>query len=237
MPGCPSAAGLTQYRSGERSRNEHRGRRRGGGLGPGGESLATELAGAGLEVVGIDRRLVGGECPYFGCVPTKMMIRGADLLAEGRRIPAMAGTQHRRRRTGRRSPGGSATRRPTTGTTRWPSTGSSTSGVTFVRGHGRLAGDRGVEVDGADLRSQPRRRAQHRHRAGRATHPGPERYAVLDEPRRRPAQGAARLADRIGGGAIGVELAQVFSRFGVDGHRASRSPTGSSHSRSRSRAS
>ncbi|MGH9018978.1 MAG: FAD-dependent oxidoreductase, partial [Acidimicrobiales bacterium] len=62
------------------------------GLGPGGEDVAERLAEAGLDVVGIDHRLVGGECPYWGCVPSKMMIRAADLLAEGRRIPGLAGS-------------------------------------------------------------------------------------------------------------------------------------------------
>ena len=61
------------------------------GMGPGGEDLAERLAVAGLEVVGIDDRLVGGECPYWGCVPSKMMIRAANLLTEARRIPGMAG--------------------------------------------------------------------------------------------------------------------------------------------------
>src|SRR5689334_25192378 len=61
------------------------------GMGPGGEYLAGRLAEAGLSVVGVEDRLVGGECPYWGCVPSKMMIRAADLLAEGRRIPGMAG--------------------------------------------------------------------------------------------------------------------------------------------------
>ncbi len=61
------------------------------GLGPGGEAVATQLAGGGLDVVGVDQRLVGGECPYYGCVPSKMMIRGADLIAEGRRIPEVSG--------------------------------------------------------------------------------------------------------------------------------------------------
>ncbi|MDX6296240.1 MAG: hypothetical protein QOI51_97, partial [Nocardioidaceae bacterium] len=45
------------------------------GLGPGGESVATKLAEAGLDVVGVDKHLVGGECPYYGCIPSKMMIR------------------------------------------------------------------------------------------------------------------------------------------------------------------
>ena len=62
------------------------------GLGPGGEHAATELAKAGLEVVGLDERLVGGECPYFGCVPTKMMIAAATTLREAGRVPALAGS-------------------------------------------------------------------------------------------------------------------------------------------------
>src|SRR5512138_557730 len=61
------------------------------GLGVGGEEVAGRLAEAGLSVVGIERSLVGGECPYWGCVPSKMMIRAANLLAEARRIPGMAG--------------------------------------------------------------------------------------------------------------------------------------------------
>ena len=62
------------------------------GMGPGGEDAAGKLAQAGLHVTGVEARLVGGECPYWGCVPSKMMIRAASLLAEARRIPGMAGT-------------------------------------------------------------------------------------------------------------------------------------------------
>src|SRR3954449_6335035 len=62
------------------------------GLGPGGEDVAGRLAQAGVDVVGVDERLVGGECPYWGCVPTKMMIRAASALAEARRVPGLAGT-------------------------------------------------------------------------------------------------------------------------------------------------
>ena len=61
------------------------------GLGPGGEYAAGELAEAGLTVAGVEDSLVGGECPYWGCVPSKMMIRAANLVTEGRRIPGMAG--------------------------------------------------------------------------------------------------------------------------------------------------
>ena len=61
------------------------------GMGPGGEFVATKLAGAGVPVAAVEERLVGGECHFWGCVPSKMMIRAGDLLAEGRRIPRMAG--------------------------------------------------------------------------------------------------------------------------------------------------
>ena len=61
------------------------------GLGVGGEEVANSLAESGLNVVGIESNLVGGECPYFGCIPTKMMVRADDMLAEGRRIPGFAG--------------------------------------------------------------------------------------------------------------------------------------------------
>src|SRR5262249_41779700 len=61
------------------------------GMGPGGEHAAGTLAEAGLSVAGVESSLVGGECPYWGCVPSKMMIRAGNLLAEGRRIPGMAG--------------------------------------------------------------------------------------------------------------------------------------------------
>src|SRR5207245_6783166 len=61
------------------------------GMGVGGEEVAESLSESGLKVVGIESHLVGGECAYYGCVPTKMMIRADDMLAEGRRIPRFAG--------------------------------------------------------------------------------------------------------------------------------------------------
>src|SRR5215468_3815760 len=61
------------------------------GLGPGGEDVAGRLAQAGLSVVGVEQRLVGGECPCYGCVPSKMMIRAGNALAEARRVDALAG--------------------------------------------------------------------------------------------------------------------------------------------------
>ena len=62
------------------------------GLGPGGEDIAGSMAEAGWAVLGVEPRLAGGECPYFGCIPSKMMLRGAELLVEARRVNGFAGT-------------------------------------------------------------------------------------------------------------------------------------------------
>lgn len=184
------------------------------GLGPGGESVATQLAQAGLRVVGVDQRLVGGECPYYGCVPSKMMIRGADLLAEGRRIPGTAGQStvtpdwtpvHERVRD--------------EATTDWDDQIAVDrlvdAGVTFVRGAARLAGDRTVDVDGRTFTATK----------GVVLNTGTEPSAppidgLADTPYWTN-RDAVRLEELpgslivIGGGPIGAELSQVFSRFGV----------------------
>ena len=96
------------------------------GAGPGGESLATGAAQAGLEVVVVDKHLVGGECPYYGCIPTKMMVRASDALGEAARVGGLAGDAAV---TAVLDPGGrpgSARRPPPTGTTPSPSSASRT---------------------------------------------------------------------------------------------------------------
>jgi len=62
------------------------------GMGVAGESIAGPLAESGARVVGVEAGLVGGECPYWGCIPSKMMIRAANTLAEARRVDGIAGT-------------------------------------------------------------------------------------------------------------------------------------------------
>src|SRR3954452_21129880 len=61
------------------------------GLGPGGEHAARKLGEAGLDVVGVDEALVGGECPFWGCTPSKLMVRPSDLIAEVYRADRLAG--------------------------------------------------------------------------------------------------------------------------------------------------
>lgn len=61
-------------------------------MGPAGESVGGQFGAAGPEAVGIEGGLVGGECPYWGCVPSKMMIRAASLSAKSRRVSELAGS-------------------------------------------------------------------------------------------------------------------------------------------------
>ncbi|BEP12988.1 NAD(P)/FAD-dependent oxidoreductase [Acidothermaceae bacterium B102] len=184
------------------------------GMGPGGEEVAEKLAVAGLEVIGIDERLVGGECPYWGCVPSKMMIRAADLLAEGRRIPGMAGTS-----TVTADWAPVAQRIRDEATDDWDDTVAvdrfEGKGGQFVRGHGRLTGAHEITVGDQVFRA----------RKGivinTGTHPAiPPISGLAGTPywTNHEAIETTTVPESLailGGGAIGVELAQVFARFGA----------------------
>ncbi|TDE10933.1 dihydrolipoyl dehydrogenase family protein [Jiangella asiatica] len=184
------------------------------GLGVGGEAVAGALAETGLNVVGIEGRLVGGECPYWGCVPSKMAIRAADLLAEAGRVDGMAGHAEV---TPNWEP--VATRIRDEATDDWNDqvavdrfTG---KGGRFVRGWGRLAGPGRVEVDGTTYEA---RRAVV---IGTGAAPAkPPIDGLADTPywTNREALEAKELPGSllvIGGGAVGIELAQAFARFGA----------------------
>ena len=60
------------------------------GAGPAGEVCAGRLAGGGMKVAIVEPELVGGECAYYACMPSKALLRPADVLAEARRIPGVA---------------------------------------------------------------------------------------------------------------------------------------------------
>lgn len=197
------------------------------GLGPGGEELAGSAAKHGWSVVGVDPRLVGGECPYYGCIPTKMMLRGAEVVAEGLRVNLLAG---------------SATVRPDLApvharirdeaTDDWDDRAAvdrfEQAGGRFVRAAGRLLGR---DPDGRLLVDAGGQHIRARHvaiatgtapllpaidglaelRASDPTVTGPvwtNREAVH-------ADTAPASLVVLGGGPIGCELAQAFGRFGT----------------------
>lgn len=183
------------------------------GMGPGGEAAAGELAEAGLSVVGIEGRLVGGECPYYGCIPSKMMIRAGNSLAEGRRVRGLAGETDVR-------PDWVpvADRIRSEATDDWDDTAAvdrfTGKGGRFVRGRGRIVGPRTVSAAGQEFAA---RRAIV---VNTGTEPMiPPIPGLADVPywTNREAIAAAEVPESlivIGGGAIGAELAQAFARFG-----------------------
>ncbi len=182
------------------------------GLGPGGEFAAQKLAEAGLEVIAVEERLVGGECPFWGCVPSKLLLRGSEVLGEARRVPGLAGKIEIAPDLGEAH---ARVRRATNDWTDDNHAGRLTdAGVQIVRGHARLDGPGRVVVDGTTYLA---RRGVILN-AGTAPAELPieglaetpywtnrEVFSVAEAPR--------SLAV-VGGGPIGCELAQVFARFG-----------------------
>ena len=91
------------------------------GAGPAGEVAAGRLSEGGLEVALVEPELVGGECSFWACMPSKALLRPAELLAEVERVPGLPVERRPRRR---RASSPAATRSSTTSTTRCSSRGS-----------------------------------------------------------------------------------------------------------------
>jgi pyruvate/2-oxoglutarate dehydrogenase complex dihydrolipoamide dehydrogenase (E3) component len=183
------------------------------GMGPGGEALAGDLCEAGMTVVGVEGRLLGGECPYYGCVPSKMMLRAAGLLAEARRVPQIAGEVSVK-------PEWSlvAKRIREEATDDWNDRAAverfESKGGRFVRGWGHIAGPGRVKVGEREFEAT---------RAlviDTGTQPWAPPVPGLDEAgfwTNREAIEAAEVPESLivlGSGAVGMELTQVFARFG-----------------------
>lgn len=184
------------------------------GMGPGGEHLAGTLASAGLTVIGVEDRLVGGECPYWGCIPSKMMIRAANLLAEGCRIQGMAGEVKVEADFAV-----VAQRIRDEATDNWDDTVAADrfrgTGGYLVRGEGRLVGPRTVQV--GNQRFTARRGVV----LNTGTRPAvPPIDGLADAPywtnrEVLEAEACPESLVVLGGGSVGLELAQAFVRFGA----------------------
>src|SRR5438128_7041682 len=63
------------------------------GVGPTGEALTSDLAGSGLALAVVEKELVGGECAYYGCMPSKTLLRSAEVIAEAGRARELAASR------------------------------------------------------------------------------------------------------------------------------------------------
>ncbi|MFC4054157.1 dihydrolipoyl dehydrogenase family protein [Actinomadura syzygii] len=184
------------------------------GLGPGGEYAAGALADAGLDVIGIEAELVGGECPYWGCVPSKMMIRAGNVLAEAGRVPSLAGEAKVAADWDR-----VAERVRSEATGGWNDEAAAdrltAKGVRLFRERGRLAGPRRVVAGDHTIEAARGVVLATGSRPRIPPIPGLEGTPYWTNRDAIAAGEAPASLLVLGGGAIGVELAQVFARFGT----------------------
>src|SRR6184192_3405407 len=183
------------------------------GGGVAGEALAGELAGSGISLAVVERELVGGECPYWGCVPSKTFLRSAETIEEAGRARTLAASRVEwdvdfpkvSKRVLWMARDLDDTR---------PAAALEKTGAKLFRGKGKLVDLRTVEVGGQELVAT---KAVVVANGGTAAIPPIEGLDKVKYWTNRQAAVPRELPNRLlvlGGGAVGVELAQGFARLG-----------------------
>ena len=188
------------------------------GGGPVGENAAARTAAAGLRTVLVEHELLGGECSYWACMPSKALLRPVEAVSAARHVRGADAAV-----TGRLDASAVFERRDSF-TSHWDDSGqvewAEGAGIEVVRGHGVLAGERAVEVTGDDgtlrltatqavvvatgsVPSEPpidglAGTPHWSSRDATSSHAVPASLAVL------------------GGGVVGSEMAQAYTGFGSD---------------------
>lgn len=189
------------------------------GAGPAGEVAAGRCADGGLATALVEAELVGGECSYWGCIPSKTMIRPGDALAAVRRVPGAAEAV-----TGSVNVAAALARRDymtsdlhDDGQVPWLMD----RGIELVRGSGRLAGIRRVIVQTAEgaTRDLSATRAVILATGTSALIPPVDGLRDARPWDNRGGTSAKEVPHRLlvlGGGAVGSEMAQAFRRLGSE---------------------
>ncbi len=182
------------------------------GAGPAGEVAAGRLADRGLEVCVVERELVGGECSFYACMPSKALLRPHEALAEVQRIPGAAEAV-----TGDLDVAATLARRDEVihdlddaAQLPWLED----RGVTLVRSHGRITGERRVRAGDEELVA---RRGVLLATGSGAALPPVEGLADARPWTNREATTAKAIPRRLlilGGGVVGVEMAQAYATLG-----------------------
>jgi dihydrolipoamide dehydrogenase len=187
------------------------------GAGPVGQNVADRARAAGLSVAVVERELVGGECSYWACVPSKALLRPVLAISDARRVDGA-----REAIIGPIYPGGVFRRRDRY-VSDWDDTGQTDwvdgIGATLIRGHGRLDGPRRVVVTTPGGKEVV---LAVRHAVAICTGSG---AAVPDLPglnearpwTNREATDSSDVPDRlavVGAGGVGVEMATAWQGLG-----------------------
>ena len=184
------------------------------GAGPAGEVAAGRLAERGLSVAIVEDRLVGGECSYWACMPSKALLRPYEALEEARRIPGAAEAI-----TGRLDPQAALDRRDEIihhldddAQLPWLED----RGIELLRGVGRLTGERRLQVGDEEIEAS---RAVIVATGSLPSIPPIEGLDAIDDAwTNRDATTAKAIPDElviVGGGVVGVEMAQAFQTLGA----------------------
>ena len=184
------------------------------GAGPAGEVAAGRLAEHGLDVAIVEDRLVGGECSFWACMPSKALLRPYEALAEVKRIPGAKEAV-----TGKLNVAAALARRDEVihdlsddAQLPWLND----RGITLIRGHGRITGERRITVNDEEIAAK---RAVFLATGSIPTMPPIDGLdAVEDAWTNREATIAKEIPDRlliVGGGVVGVEMAQAFQTLGA----------------------
>jgi len=183
------------------------------GGGVAGEAIAGGLEGSGLTLVVIERELVGGECPYWGCMPSKTLLRSGETLKEAERARTLAASRVEWELDFPKISKHVLWMARDLDDTR-PAAALQSAGATLVRGNGKLVDHKTVEVAGERYVARKAVVIANGSTASIPPIPGLDsveywtnRQATL--PRELPISLAV-----LGGGAIGLELGQAFARFG-----------------------
>jgi pyruvate/2-oxoglutarate dehydrogenase complex dihydrolipoamide dehydrogenase (E3) component len=184
------------------------------GSGPAGQNCANALAKGGLRVAVVERELVGGECNYWACMPSKVLLRPGQIVAEAQAAPGA--------REAVRGPLDVAQ------ALAWRdymvsgyddtahAKSLADSGIALLRGDGRLAGPGRVAVDGVEHRA---RHVVIATGSDAAVPPIPGLDALDGVWTNREVTALTEVPHRLlvlGGGPVGVEMAQAVHRLGAE---------------------
>jgi dihydrolipoamide dehydrogenase len=188
------------------------------GGGSAGENVAGRCTDCGASIAVVEAELVGGECSYWACMPSKTLLRPGEVLAEARRVPGAAAAV-----TGELDVDAALAWRDDIAAhwddeaqVRWLDG----AGGVLVRGHGRLVGERRVDVELPDgtVRELEATKAVVLATGSSAVVPPIDGLRDARPWDSRAVTSAKEVPARLlvlGGGAVGVEMAQAWKRLGA----------------------